>query len=387
MSLEENNLNGKDAVGAAVRYQNPNGSKWFNEALGRKIYIDPMPLKYLNSLNNYDQHRLCKGIEALASVASPMDGIVKKIYSNFFKAKQSTSTIFNFIVKYTLTAEYIVITTIELDSISLLSGDNQSLHNVKKLQHNTSFSSGSSLADIDELSSAWGVIGPVTKIKTKHAAVNGMLNDLRKASWLMGTHMEAAYPSDTVENYTLFHNPTESARWDFYESVKDNLGVTTPLAKHLAAILLDVQLAGESVKWVVHSQGGIIFKQALSHHLKQYPNQTLSKNSVAFHAGGHNKKETEKLLVKAGVKKETSDRDNPFDMVPNLAGRNALGPRALKRSFQFMGKVTGETSSPVESPHTLPFISLEAYHGFLTMSGEHKHAGIVRGYMNKLMKK
>ena len=263
-------------------------------------------------------------------------------------------------------------------------GEHQSVYEIEKVNPTTSFSRTSNFNDVLALADAWDPERAVTKVKTSHAAVNGMLNDLTKASWLMGVHAEAAYPADQIEKYTLFHNPTEGGRADFLESVKDNRGSTTPLAEHLAAVLLDVQQRGEPVKWVVHSQGGIIFKQAVAHHLKHYPNHSLNKNSVVFHAGGNNKKKTNDLLGRAGIRKETEDNDNPFDMVPNLAGRNDLSLSSVKRSLQFAGKVMGsEGSSPTESPHTLPFISLEAYHGFLVMAKDYKSAARVQQYMDK----
>lgn len=113
-----------------------------------------------------------------------------------------------------------------------------------------------------------------------------------------------------------------------------------------------------------------------------------SKNSVVFHAGGNNKKEADKFLKQAGIDKAAPDNDNPFDMVPNLAGRNDMSLSGIKRSLQFAGKVMGsESSSPAESPHTLPFLSLEAYHGFLIMAKDYKSAEHVKKYMDELTPK
>ena len=203
----------------------------------------------------------------------------------------------------------------------------------------------------------------------------------------MGVHADIAFDKDEFNEYTLFHNPSQSGGLDFYESVKDNLGFTTENAKQLAAILRQVQQDGQPVKWVVHSQGGIIFKQALNHHVKKFPGQMLDLNSVVFHAGGNNKRVTEKLLKKVGIRKEGPDRDNPFDMVPNIAGGNHLNPAALRRSILFAKKVTGDGSSTAESPHTLPFLSLEAYHHFLMMAGDQKSAQRVDNYIKKLIPK
>lgn len=230
---------------------------------------------------------------------------------------------------------------------------------------------------------AWGQPVATTRVKTQHAAVNGMLNDLQKATWLMGTHLDVAYKDDRPDKYTLFHNPSESAPLDFYECINDNgLGMTTKNAKHLASVLLDIQLRGGPTKWVVHSQGGIIFKQAVKHHLKENPGVSLSKNTVVFHAGGNNKNETDQLLSAAQVKRVAPDRNNPFDMVPNLAGRNDLSAGSIVRGLAFAKKVGGKTvskqKSPIESPHTLPYLSLESYHGFLMIAGDYKSAAKVQ---------
>lgn len=248
-----------------------------------------------------------------------------------------------------------------------------------------SFSKGISISDAEKLKEAWQMKRAVTDVKTKHAAVNGMLNDLNKAAWLMGVHADVAYKNDSFNDFTLFHNPSEGGMEDFYESAKDNLGITTENAKQLSAILRDVQMKSESVKWVVHSQGGIIFKQALKHHIKKHGGSSLDKNVVVFHSGGNNRKETEKLMQQVGIKKENVDRNNPFDLVPNLAGRNDLSKEGIKRSKQFWNKVKGaDGDSIVESPHTLPFLSLEAYHHFLVLAGDQKHANLVSDYMQSL---
>jgi len=89
-------INQQDTLGTAARYDNPQGKKWFNSRVGRKIYIEPVALTYIQNLNGYDQHQVCKGIEDLARVPAPMDGLVNKQNPAFFKAKQASATVFNF---------------------------------------------------------------------------------------------------------------------------------------------------------------------------------------------------------------------------------------------------------------------------------------------------
>ncbi len=374
-----------DTLGTATRYK-PSKSR---SNSGRKLYIEPKPLKFHENLNGYDQQQVSSGIEALASTPMPMEGVQQKARPASFRAKKSPGFAGNFIIKYSISPMAVTVTSIMLNLDVLVSMPNSkdertALYEVERLNKIT-FNEGLSLAQVEELKESWQLKRPVTNVNTTHAAVNGMLNDLNKAAWLMGTHGDIAYRKDAFNDYTLFHNPSEGPKLDFYESVKDNLGITTGNAKQLAAVLRDVQLKGKPVKWIVHSQGGIIFKQALSHHIKNYGNASLNLNSVSFHAGGNNQKTTDRLLAKVGIKKENPDRNNPFDIVPNIAGGNDLSLASIKRSKQFLSKVTGSDSdSMVESPHTLPFLSLEAYRHFLVLAGDNTSAARVTKYMKQI---
>ncbi len=43
----------------------------------------------------------------------------------------------------------------------------------------------------------------VSQVNTEHAAINGMLNKLERATQLMGAHIQSAYGSE-VKEFTLF---------------------------------------------------------------------------------------------------------------------------------------------------------------------------------------
>lgn len=318
-----------------------------------------------------------------------MDGQQHKLYPNFFRAKRDPGVAGNFVIQYEVLSDRVTVTRVGLNKQALvpqerMRDERAALYRVER-NAALNFHHDMTLDDVKSLTQAWNLKLPVTQVKTRHAAVNGMLNDLTKATWLMGTHIGVAFATDQVNEYTLFHNPSETPLLDFYESVRDNLGITTENARHFAAVLADVQKQGQPVKWVVHSQGGIIFKQAVAYHIKtQGPNASLNKNSVVFHAGGNNAVETLKLLTQVGIAKLAPDRNNPFDLVPALAGRNNLSPAIWKRVLQFWGKVKGTPgSSPAESPHTLPYIGLEAYQRFLLMAGDTKSASRVEKLRNK----
>jgi hypothetical protein len=339
-------------------------------------------------LNGYDQFTVAKGIDNLRSVKYPADGGQHKWRPMFWRVKKDPGVIGNYLIKYEVGSNKVIVTSILLDKKALLepaksSLEKNALFRVKR-QSKERFHTGF-MPDIkmNALKNAWGQGVPVSAVKTTHAAVNGMLNDFNKARWLMGVHLDYAYQEDQMSEYTLFHNPSEGAFPDFYESVRDQLGFTTEVAKHLAAVLQQIQASGNNVKWVVHSQGGIIFKEAIRYHLRK-GGGSLSRNSVIFHAGGNNKASTDKLLIQVGIKKNGLDKDNPFDLVPQLAGFNDISCSAIKRCVPFFPKVAGTPGQlETESPHTLPFINLEFYKRMVAHSGDYKRAQRIEQYMKK----
>ena len=227
---------------------------------------------------------------------------------------------------------------------------------------------------------------PTHQINTIHAAVNGMQNNLEKAAWLMGVHAQAAYSSDTISAYTLFHNPADGGLLDFNECIFDKLSRTkSHNAQHLAAVLAQVQQQGKAVKWVVHSQGAIIFQAALIHYRAHYTG-SLHLQQLAIHGSGANVKRLTSLATILGIKIHTVS-NNPFDLVPNVCGSNDLSPSSLCRSLKFRGLVFGSDSSPGVSPHTLPYLGIETYKQQLEMFGNYKKAATVQRYINKHVNK
>lgn len=223
---------------------------------------------------------------------------------------------------------------------------------------------------------------PTAQIRTEHAAVNGMQNSLQKAAWLMGVHAQAAYSADMISAYTLFHNPTDGGLLDLNECIFDKFSRTkSHNAQHLAAVLAQVQQQGKAVKWVVHSQGAIIFNAALIHYRAHYGGR-LHLQQLAIHGSGANVKQLTSLATGLGIRIHTVS-NNPFDMVPNIAGGNNLSPSSLCRSLKFCGLVLGPNSGPGVSPHTLPYLGIETYKQQLQMFGNHKKAAQVQRFINK----
>ncbi len=199
---------------------------------------------------------------------------------------------------------------------------------------------------MEKVRGRWTAISATNTVETDKAAINGMLNSPGYAAWLMGQHVEAELGN--VDKFTLFYNPTEGALRDGWESFKDKMGFTTDIAKQFSEVLQKTQASGRHVDWVAHSQGGIIYSEAV-----RVSGTDLSNNSVAFHAGGNNQWVTNSIMEEAGVR-VIGYRDHPFDPVPNIAGFNTINPvKIIGSVLSFPAIIWG---GPELSPHTLPYV-------------------------------
>ena len=243
--------------------------------------------------------------------------------------------------------------------------------------------------ETEKLLQAWDRSSPTTQIRTRHAAVNGMQNNLAKAQWLMGAHLDVAYPEAKLTEYTLFHNPTDGiALSDIAECLWDKIAPLPFMAscqvRHLADLLWQCQTQGQQTDWVVHSQGAIIFKAAVRHHLSVRAGARLDRHTVAFHAGGSVVASTRPFFEKAGIKIGL-ERINPYDVVPNLGGRNDSSDSGLNRCLSLIRKVFSDNGgNPSVSPHTLPYLGVCTYYLQLKDAGFHREAGVVYDYMGSL---
>jgi hypothetical protein len=136
---------------------------------------------------------------------------------------------------------------------------------------------------------------------------------------------------------------------DTWESAQDKVGFTTPVTKRFSQILGDVQAGKRTVNWVVHSQGGAIFSEAV-----RFNGGNLWRNSVIFHAGANNQLVTNYHLKNARINsgKETIYLNSPWDLVPNIVGLNTLNPIKITGSLLVVPSVI--FGDPLSSPHTLP---------------------------------
>lgn len=195
------------------------------------------------------------------------------------------------------------------------------------------------------------------EVSTDFAAVNGQSNDLNRAVGLMAVHVKHAYGKN-LQEYTLFHNPSDGGMWDTYESSLDKKGETTGVTKTFSGVLNNIQSQEKKVNWIAHSQGGVIFTEAVRYHV-QNMGGSLDKNGVTFHAGANDLEKTKSYLPLAGIK-VLGYNDHPFDLVPQLVGKHHNGKISnIVGAVLHAGYVLNGTAE--KSPHTLPYDGMDNY--------------------------
>jgi hypothetical protein len=211
----------------------------------------------------------------------------------------------------------------------------------------------------------WTISGRAEKVSTSHAAVNGMLNNLTKATWLMGSHVEHAYGKN-ISQYTLFHNPSGGFNTDIWECVRDKMGFSTHVAKQFSQVLTQAQSAGNKTKWVAHSQGGLIFTEAVRYALNgnssfafnqlklngarhENKGNVLDNHKVSFHGNANNMWRSRPLMQRAGIG-IVAVRIHDYDLVGNVVGINTSNVRKIVGSAVYFSHI--KDGSIPQSPHT-----------------------------------
>lgn len=354
-----------------------------------KVKFTCQSLAMLAQFNDYDQKMVEKDIQHICTHPNAKNSVKhsQNPFRRLWRTKYPFRT-YHFLIVYEVRASIINIDDILFDEQlkgkkSNTSAERTMLYQVER-QNNMAYKKAMDDKEMEKLKGAWSnTPEATTQVNTMHAAVNGMNNDLVKASWLMGTHVDAAYQSDDIKAYTLFHNPTDKTFLDGAECAFDKrLGRKSHNAQHLAAVLAQNNQQAKQVKWVAHSQGAIIFCAALEHYRKNYSGN-LTTQQLAIHGSGSNLDRLKNKANKAGMK-VTSIRNNPFDLVPNIAGANDLSPSSLARSFKFAGLVFGDNVGA--SPHTLPFLGLNTYATQLRLAGNKEKALMVTKFIKTLPK-
>ncbi len=211
----------------------------------------------------------------------------------------------------------------------------------------------------------WSIVGKTQKVTTRYAAVNGQSNNLAKARWLMGAHLDFEFGKG-VNEFTLYHNPSVGGRGDTWESIQDKFGFTTPVTKKFAKIISETQKQGNETTWLGHSQGGVIISEGVRYLLNHQSSwslnklslngrknaekgELLDKQSVVLHGNANNNWRSGRLFDRAGMK-VVAIKAHDYDFVTNIIGSNTLNPRKLLGSLVYANHVTG--GSIAQSPHT-----------------------------------
>lgn len=362
--------------------------------LDKKLVLGDQALRMLCALNDFDRRKVADELLDIANHPKRLDADTGR--RNWFQRLLPTRYPFkgyHYKIRYAIEpGKPVVIVDIYLDK-ELLGPDlpdsmqRNALYRVAKVGTARFTPEFKRLGDhpqnvTDALAASWNGKNPIPthRVETLHAAVNGMQNNLAKAAWLMGTHLDAAYADDIrpVDSYTLFHNPTDGMPKDLLECAfdKQNLIECSHNSQHLAAVLREAQQRGHRTRWVAHSQGAIIFSAAVEFALKHY-GMRLDCHSVCLHGAGCNIKLATLTCTRAGITIERV-RNNPFDPVPNIFGPNDLSLSGLARSLKFRGLVPGD--DPLASPHTLPYLGLDTYVEQLAFTGHHELARYARQF-------
>ena len=358
------------------------------QRLQERAAFSDQAMAMLASLNDFDRRKVIE--EILALIRNPSCGEAKRHWRNplnrFIKSRYPFGQ-YHFLINYLVEDDYRILVR-EIFYDDDLTGMKTPFANERPMMYNVQRLSGMkyerpiNVAESGALRLAWEVGDPTSQVTTQHAAVNGMLNDLEKAGWLMGVHLDNAYRNVNPKEYTLFHNPTEEKWVDLVECLWDKSPLTSHNAKYLSAVLKQRQQAGQRTEWVVHSQGAIIFSAAVEHHNRSH-RTLLNQHSVAVHAPGAHLKRMRSALERAGIA-ITRVRQNPFDLVPNLAGRNNLRASSLWRCLSFSNLVASDNGGNLGvSPHTLPYLGINTYQKQLEIAGFTKEAEAVRCYIEK----
>ncbi len=211
-------------------------------------------------------------------------------------------------------------------------------------------------------------------VTTPYAAVNGQSNDRAKATWLMAAHLEWEFGKNTINEYTLFHNPSVGGPGDTWESIQDKFGITTDVSKKLSDILVKTQENKHQTQWMVHSQGGLIFAEAVRYHLngnrswaitggfngifRKDKGESLNMHSVAFHGNANNNLRSSILFKRAGIGVIATEA-NDYDMVNTIIGCNTINPWRIIGSVVYAGHAMGGTVQ--QSPHSLMHDNFDAW--------------------------
>ncbi|WP_417358084.1 hypothetical protein [Gallaecimonas pentaromativorans] len=198
----------KDAV------QYPELSKLFDNDTQRPMTVKKLPAKLsawletrvklkhqafqmLCSLNDFDRLKVVEEIVSICKNPSAPDVSVQR-KNTFQRLRRSQYPFkgYHYLVMFAVEGPNIVVNDVLFDKRLLSSQEasnmeRNALYRVKRNGYAAFDPSKGDSELADKLADNWDNLTPqpVHRIETRHAAVNGMLNGLSKATWLMGTHL------------------------------------------------------------------------------------------------------------------------------------------------------------------------------------------------------
>lgn len=325
---------------------------------GYQLWITPYAQDAIQFIPANVRWEVINGIARLSALPRALTHLQNRQVINVYKAP-----IGRYLIHYAINNGRVTVYDIDFNE-NLLAGKNKleqpALYHVKKTPGGWTTSGLSEAA----------------QVTTLYAAVNGQSNNLKKATWLMAEHLEYHH-GKTFTEFTLFHNPTQGGLSDTWESLRDKLHKTTDVSFAFSAVLKSVQEGQQTVNWVAHSQGAIIFCEAARVLMKQGVNK-LDKNKVIFDGGANNKAKTDPLMAKLGI--ESRHNSAPNDLVHHIAGGNAASLGQVLASavhFTRIGYGTTESSS-----HTMAYKGDEQRRRSLQFGV--KNPGIIKQGINTL---
>jgi hypothetical protein len=354
-----------------------------------KIQLSDQAIKMLATLNDFDQDKVLDEIHYVSKHPHSASSIKHSAipFKRLFRSRTPFKS-YHYLIQYEIGPDRVLNVFDIYFDLQLVgpkihgSHERNMMYHVNRKHGAAKFNQESTLKrkNVDQVKAAWELDKPVHQINTTHAAVNGMDNTFEKAVWLMGSHLDVAYSKDEIDSYTLFHNPSDGLAYDAIECLFDKRsGMKSQNAQHLAAVLHQRQNQGQKTKWVVHSQGAIVFCAALEEYSRSY-NGSLSNHEVVLHAPGANINRFNNWAATTGVQ-VIRENSNPFDGVPNIAGGKDTSSSGLMRSFKFFG--LSRSGTELTSSHTLPYLGLESYQAQLQFNGEFRRAKDVEKYIEK----
>jgi hypothetical protein len=191
------------------------------------------------------------------------------------------------------------------------------------------------------------VVERTTAVNTRHAAVNGIQNDLDRAAFVMLDKVNASSAlrreAAPVE-FTLYHVPTRGVAQDVALTTAELAGQSTSDARQLAGVLEQTARSGQPVVWSVHSRGALVFDLAARNCAQR--GVRLPNESVAVYNGAVNEQVLNHDAARTGLTKLGRGYfNNPGDPVPQLVGDNTINPlRRAAALYNTYGVITSDQS-------------------------------------------